>query len=616
MQAGGQGVQWAADGRPIGAISAISTISTISLIVAGVLAAAPVSAQVLLLGVEREGRLADTSAVADAAASSGTSLQSHEAARAALVATHGEDPPEMSESDLARWVASSRQAMRSLARADYDSARSALADAEALTDRALAELNREATRARQVLDTCLYLVRSLEETSQHSRAVEQGYACRRLVPRGQPTLTQHPPEVRAILDEVDRALAQMPGARLRVLSEPTGCAVRLNGLDFGATPLLTEDLRAGEYRVQVECGDQRGRVHRVDLTRAGAELQVDAGTEGVLRTTPLRIVVGAVEATVVTQVARLGRIAGAPEVWLVEQAGRGRSQTFTLHRIDTTHDRELAVVRTEIASLPLALASLRQGRSHDWTTDRRLETSTASSAPSASSSTTSTATATGGVSESQLGVRTLAPEPEPTPEPVPEPVATAALDHGAPSSDHTAENVVGAIAIALGAGAYGTAYGLWELRRSFHGTRLAIAEPTDVDYLLRQAAWLDAQAPVWALSATGVVLWALAVPLSFGPDQEVPWWSWALGGVGLVGVGVGVALAAATSPCSTTVVLDQPCVDAGAQIDLGWLIAAQAAPFLAFPITHLVRAASAGPEVQASIEASRERLVLGIRGTL
>ncbi|MBN8612101.1 MAG: hypothetical protein J0L92_16020 [Deltaproteobacteria bacterium] len=124
----------------------------------------------LLLPVEREGHVADTSEVADTAATTGTTLRSHDAAREALVASHGEDPPEVSESDLARWVASSRQAVRSLARADYDGARSALAQAEAVTDPALAELNREATRARQVLDMCLYLVRSLEETSQRRRA--------------------------------------------------------------------------------------------------------------------------------------------------------------------------------------------------------------------------------------------------------------------------------------------------------------------------------------------------------------------------------------------------------------------------------------------------------------
>ena len=573
-------------------------------------------AEVLLLPVEREGQLAEISEVADTAATTGTVLRSHEAARGALRATHGEDPPEVSESDLARWVASSRQAVRSLARADYDGARSALAQAEAVTDRALAELNREATRARQVLDTCLYLVRSLEETEQHQRAVEQGYACRRLVPRGEPTLTQHPPEVRAILEEVDRALSQMPGARLRVVSEPAGCAVRLNGLDFGVTPLLTEDLRPGEYRVQIECGDRRGRVHRVELTRAGAELRVDAATEALLGTSPLRIVVGAIDAAVVAQVARVGRIAGAGEVWLVEESGSGRRRVLTLHRIDAAADRELAVVRTGPRSLPLALASLRQGRSHDWTTDREIERAEEESAVAPS-----TPRADAQVrprDEELLGVRALPPEPPPAPEPAHAPVEAVAAEASParrPGPDHTAENWVGAAAIALGLGAYATSWALWDQRGGFYGKRLAVAEPTDVDYLARQTQWLDAQLPVWAAAAGGAVLWSIAVPLTFGPDREVPWWSWILGGLGAIGTGVGVAVIASTTLCTSAVELDQPCVDAASQQDLGFLTLAHAVPFLAFPITHLVRAASRSGDVQAGVEVSRGRAMLGIGGT-
>jgi hypothetical protein len=574
--------------------------------------------EVLLLPVERDGHVADISEVADTAATTGTSLRSHDAARDALVATHGEDPPEVSESDLARWVASSRQAVRSLARADYDSARSALAQAEAVTDRALAELNREATRARQVLDTCLYLVRSLEETSQHQRAVEQGYACRRLVPRGEPTLTQHPPEVRAILDEVDHALAQMPGARLRVVSEPTGCAVRLNGLDFGATPLLTEDLRPGEYRVQIECGDRRGRVHRVDLTRSGAELRVDAATESLLGTSPLRIVAGAVDPAVVAQVSRLGRIASASEVWLVEESGAGRRRVLTLHRIDVAADRELAVVRTGTRSLPLALASLRQGRSHDWTTDREIERAEAA-APTTEGTTLTDAQTRAREEEQQLGVRALPPEPEPEPTPAPVTVASVDVDREAPpvhrGPDHTAENWVGAVSIVLGIGAYATSWVLWDQRVSFYGQRLAIAEPTDVDYLARQTQWLDAQLPVWAVAAGGTLLWSFAVPLTFGPDHEVPWWSWILGGLGAVGTGVGIAVIASTTLCTSAVELDQPCIDAASQQDVGFLTIAHSVPFLMFPITHLVRAATGSSDVRASLDVSEGRAMLGLGGS-
>lgn len=560
---------------------------------------APVGAQVLLLPLERDGQVAETSDIAEAAVAAGTRLLAEDDVSQAILAGYGEDPPAVSESDLARWIASSRQAVRSLARADYEGARGALAQAEAVSDRALAELNREAARARQVLDTCLYLVRSLEETDQHARAVEQGHACRRLVPRGEPTPTQHPPEVRAILEEVDRELARSPGARLRVVSEPTGCAVRLNGIDFGTTPLFTEDLRAGEYRVQVECGEQRGRVHRVELGPSGVELRVDAVVESLLATRPLRLVARGVDSALVARLARLGRIAGATEVWVVEEEGRARSRTWTLRRIVVGNGREVAVVRTGRSSLPLAIGSMRQGRSHDWTNDRGIEASSPVSSPER-------------VLEDAVGQRSLSPEPTTVAE---QPTAARASEGEEPSSrssshDSTAEHVGSVLLAGAGLAAYAGAYVAWEVRRSHYGYYLAVAEPTDVDYLARQARWLDWRIPVWSLSAAGAVLWTLAVPLGLGPERDVPWWSWTLGIVGLVGIGVGAGVALEASACPTHVEIDQRCVEADAQQDLGWIIATQAAPLLSFPITHLVRGGGGGAEASVAVSARGDGLLV------
>ncbi len=573
-------------------------------------------ADVLLLPIEHGGRLTDASSVADIAGSTGTVLHSHAAARAALIEGYGEDPPEVSTSDLSRWASSSHQAVRSLARADYDSARSALAQVEALTDRALAELNREAERSRQVLDTCLYLVRSLEETGQHGRAVEQGYACRRLVPRGEPTENQHPPEVMSILEEVDRSLARMSGVRLRVASEPSGCAVRLNGLDFGVTPLSTDDLRPGEYRIQVECGQARGRVHRLELSGAGAELRVDAGTEALLGTSPLRVRIdteGArtLDPSIAARIARLGRIAGVEEVWLVDDASTGRRRVFSLHRIDVASEREIAVVHTSERALPLALASLRQGRSHDWTTDQEIATSESGS----DASDAARPIASG--EPSWFGVRPIAPTPEPTPAP-PDPTSPEPEPAPAPAArtppDHTLAHWAGGVSFALGLGAYATSWSFLGYRAAHLGRFLAIAEPTDPDYLRRQAAWLDAEPPTLAPAFVGAALWTLAIPLVFGPDDGIPAWSWLLGGVGLAGAGAGVAVALTAARCPTSVETDDACVEADAMWDAGWLIAAQTAPLLAFPITHLVRSAIGSPHVEAHVELDHAHLALGLRG--
>lgn len=638
----------------MGTVSRISLLHSlvVALLVALSWSASPSAAQgatsVLLVPLELNGAAPDTSAIADAASTTGTSLRSHESARATLLATLGDDSPEMTASDLESWVTSSRQAVRALSRADYDAARAALAQAEAVTDRALAELNREATRARQVLDTCLYLVRSLEETGQHGRAVEQGYACRRLVPRGAATTTLHPPEVRAILDEVDRALAEMPGARLRVTSEPSGCGVRLNGLEFGSTPLLTEDLRPGEYRVQVECEPgRRGRVHRVVLGRSGAELAVDGRTEASLRTQPLRIVGPAsrtgsrsgtsFEGEFLRRVARIGQVAGASEVWVVEGGPR---QTFALHRVDVASGRELALVHTSVNQLALALASLRQGRSHDWTdgTASAAEPAppAASSAPPApapeparsstrpsrpSRPTARASDRTSGRTERPVA-EAPAPPPEPAAPPAPTPVVVAAEPPApvappppvASSGGVRAEAVLGVVALVAGLGGSGVSWALAIDRHDRLGTRLAVAEPEDVDYLARQSAWLDAQTLVWAASGVSAAVTTVAIPLLLEDEDGVPAWSWLLGGVGAVGVGTGIALAVTTTTCPTSVELDQPCVDRALDRDLGWLVAAQAAPLLAFPITHLVRSATHASSVRAELSVAPDRASLTLGG--
>ena len=81
--------------------------------------------------------------------------------------------PRISQSDIDLWVERSRAAVRYLARADYKAARRELRAAQRLADRAAAELNREAARAQQVLDTCLFMVRAYVETKNHAEARRQ-----------------------------------------------------------------------------------------------------------------------------------------------------------------------------------------------------------------------------------------------------------------------------------------------------------------------------------------------------------------------------------------------------------------------------------------------------------
>jgi hypothetical protein len=70
--------------------------------------------------------------------------------------------------------------------------------------------------------------------------------------------------------------------------------------------------------------------------------------------------------------------------------------------------------------------------------------------------------------------------------------------------------------------------------------------------------------------------------------------------------------------CPLGLELELPCVEADAQRDLGWLIAMQAAPFLSFPITHLVRSATSGggASLEARVELTPERGLVLVGGSL
>ena len=191
------------------------------------------------------------------------------AATTQSVARKGSVPPrQLLPEELERWFSHQEEARQQLTLSNYTRAAVSLQAVQDISKDAIEALNREASRARKVLDTCLYLVRSLWETGQTERAEEQARACRQLVPSIDPTFGLHTPDVRGVLQRVDEARRKEAAVRLKVESPTSGCLVRLNGLHLGETPFSMGELVPGEYRVQVECEENRpGRVHRVNLER-------------------------------------------------------------------------------------------------------------------------------------------------------------------------------------------------------------------------------------------------------------------------------------------------------------------------------------------------------------
>lgn len=154
----------------------------------------------------------------------------------------------------------------------------------------LAAVNRDDTLRTKLSDLCGYRVRSILE-GQHdaSAAATAAQECFELVPTFPASREWHPPE---ILARFDRARDTLP-ATLRVIGgedDPPGCAVRVNGVRIGETPSARVAVPAGTYAVQVECGTQPGRVHRVAVETGETSVRVRATLDAALRTEPVSLV--------------------------------------------------------------------------------------------------------------------------------------------------------------------------------------------------------------------------------------------------------------------------------------------------------------------------------------
>ncbi len=498
--------------------------------------------------------------VAEALANEGTVLDPQRM-REIFEARISSPPTHITQRQINEWATQSRNALHSLARADYDAAREELLRAQRLSQQAAEELNREADRAREVLDTCLYMVRALIETGDESRAVAQARECRRAVPQVQPSRFRHTPEVRAILERLESEETGEVG-NLRVNSTPPGCRVRLNGIEVGRTPFSMADLALGEYRVQVECGEERGRVHRVRLEGLLTTLDVDTVFE---RETHSRPVFIDDNERAPAHAARMARLLGA-SVYLVEAVGAGQ---FRVHRFEPSW---------QASSEPGPLVTLDDKA-------RRL------------------AHATPGAVEVDEDERPEAPRQR------------------LPGWRIGSGLALLGSGLALTVGAF-IAHG----RRAVRGDQYAVAEPSDVDFLVRQERWLNLKGRVLGLGLTGALLATASVPL-LGRGRRATAIVGAIGAAG--GVATTFALLLTRDDCGNVAVDRRACVDREQRGAQAMFVGGASLALLMLPLLPLFDndsdndndsvsegSASAGLDLRVGVAPWRDGALLQLGGSL
>ncbi len=518
-------------------------------------------------------------AVAGALSSGELTALALDGARARFEEHGSAEPPSVTDSEVDQWLSLSRLAVRHLAHADYAAAREALLQAQQLSERAAAELNREETRARQVLDTCLYEVRAYVETND-PRAASRAMECRRLVPRISPSPYNHTPEVVELLGRVDRELAAAPPGSLHLDSEPSHCAVRLNGIELGATPFVSADLATGEYRVQVECASARGRVHRIRLGEGTSTVRIDTRFDGVIRSdTVLRLAYASAEdadAQRLADAVSVGSTVGAAEVWLLSlEAG----DVVRVDRVLVGSSTALASIRANaLSGLGSAVASLAQGHSEDRTGAQVVA-----------------------LTRWRGGAGVVDDE---------ESLSPAGESSGWGRADWEIGLGVAVGVVAISAFAVSLALADDDYRLGLASSAFPVNAP---QYLRSRDTWQSQRTLSWAFGLTGGVLGALAVSLAMEEEHGTPWWSWVVGGVGAALAVTGAALIGTADDCGNA----RPavtCIQGSQRLDFGVSTLGMAMPLLSVPFVFLLRDVTRG-QVTPSVEVTAQSAMVHFGGS-
>ncbi len=482
----------------------------------------------------------DVESVREALRETGLSIADEESLKEQFESQVSSPAASLSESEIDEWANRSVSAVRNIARTDYEAAREDLLAAQRVSERAAEELNRESERAREVLDTCLYMVRAYEEQGQREEAYRQARECRRLVPLIEPSEYRHTPEVVDILERVD---ADQAYGILEVTSTPAGCAVRVNGVaQAGVTPLTLERIPQGDYRLQVECDEsERGRVHRITVSDGRTVASVDQSFDRAFESVPR------VHATQEDTLASALRLAAETErtITLVQRDG----EALLLTRIRPSGERNMVRYGAG-ADRRAPIASLLGGESLDYTQDPPV--------PMGGS----------GDTEAESLVETAAP-----------------VVSGPGLPGWRIGLGIGTLALGIGGGVAAT---MLHFRRDERGDRYLLAEPTDPDFLTRQSDWRSLRTPIVAISLVSGGLLGASAFLLTPPRGKLTFLTVVSGLVGLGLVSGAVVLGFTGEECESVADTRQECVSHGSRTDVAWMLGSLSIPFLIAPIAGLM----------------------------
>lgn len=494
--------------------------------------------------------------------------------------------PMITDAAIRRWLEDSEAVLEDLVQGDPAGAHKQLRESELLSLATVAVLNRDSDLARRVFDTCLLGVRALLEIRSSVQAEAMARNCRQVAIAGKPSPHMHPPPVLEMLSraDVERSRRTTP---LRIRSDPSECAVRINGTLLGQTPLDAPHLLAGTYLVQVECNaGKRARAHPVTLGAGPAEVFVDSRFDDAVKTSPVLALryadANERERHSDTDAATLATLVPAVNLVLMSKPD---TETIEIE------------LRRSAARERVAFARIRSGSIGPTRGDIALAARTL-------------------IDAKCMDMTTLPPTmlpcgDEPTPSEDERP--TSRMPRG--------KFIAGMTLVGVGSASLLTGYVLLAPRSRASEDWVHALDAGQGGASFQQK-WVDMGIGLVASSSVGAAALVTAMPLALPKHVGTPWWAWLSGGlgVGFAAFSIAYGITAESEPgtsCSSLITDPgdaRTCVRRSERLSTAILTGATAAPLLTIPLVYLLRPSKS--KLAPEIEIGRTGAYVGIRGEL
>jgi hypothetical protein len=452
---------------------------------------------------------------------------------------HSRAPVRLQPDEVDKLQKAISQVSHHLALENLAEARHALGVLQELTPEVADYLNRKLERAEQIFQACLLMAHLLRKGGYREKAYDQAGECARAFPGFEPDPQHYPPY---IIDLFQRAAAEVQASTPATVhigaTSGRECRARINGVDWGPVPTRVPGVRADEVRVQVDCGQVMGRIHRERIRPGDNEFLIDTRFDRAVQTDTGLWLTYANRAESdrnrVEDSIRVARVVGAAQILQVDLP------SGSLHRIDVASGQTVASRDLEGQALPRALSALLDA-----------------GAPPAG--------------------RGRERPPEDTA------YEDDWLDREPQAEERDGRSqrrLWGYTGAAVSAGALATGWAYWVVRRNEANRRLETDFDSDYD---------GYRAPVLVFAGLGSLGLSASAALALPEQPGVPWWSYlaGAGGMGLAAYGIYVwqqdertCLERDSSGC-----LRESRVDTLG----GPFLALQSLPLLAVPATYLVR---------------------------